>query len=59
MRQEEFREWLAMRGARFEVGANHIKAYLNGKQATLPKPLFEELKEGTVKVILKQLGSPG
>lgn len=56
MKQSEFRRWLAEQGARFDEGTNHTKVYLNGKQTTLPRHPGKELKEGTRRAILKQLG---
>ncbi|TDV39504.1 mRNA interferase HicA [Paraburkholderia caballeronis] len=55
MKTSEFRKWLAEQGATFKEGAGHTKVYLNGKQTTLPRHAGE-LKEGTRKAILKQLG---
>lgn len=56
MQQSGFKRWLAERGVRFEEGANHTKAYLNGNRATLPRHPSKELKKGTMEVIKKQLG---
>lgn len=56
MKISEFKRWLEAQGARVENGTNHWKVYLNGKQTTLPRHPSKELKEGTRKAILKQLG---
>jgi mRNA interferase HicA len=56
VKQSEFKRWLADQGAIFKEGAEHTKVYLNGKQTTLPRHPSKELKEGTRKAILKQLG---
>lgn len=56
MKQSEFRRWLAAQGATFEEGKRHTKVYLNGKQTILGRHPSEELKEGTRRAILKQLG---
>jgi mRNA interferase HicA len=56
VKQSEFKRWLAEQGATFKEGAGHTKVYLNGKQSTLPRHPGSELKEGTRKAILKQLG---
>lgn len=55
MKQSEFKRWLAEQGATFKEGSSHTKVYLNGKQTTLPRHPGE-IKEGTRKAILKQLG---
>lgn len=56
MKQDEFRRWLEKRGVRVEEGRKHWKLYYNGKQTTLPRHPSKELKEGTRRAILKQLG---
>lgn len=56
MKISEFRRWLESQGVQTKEGANHTKLYLNGKQSTLPRHPSQELKEGTRKAILKQLG---
>lgn len=56
MKISEFKRWLESQGVRVEGGAKHWKLYLNGKQSTLPRHPAKELKEGTRKGILKQLG---
>ncbi|WP_341774552.1 type II toxin-antitoxin system HicA family toxin [Burkholderia diffusa] len=55
VKQSEFKRWLAEQGVRFEEGANHTKAYLNGNRATLPRHPSKELKKGTMEGIKKQL----
>ena len=56
MKQGEFKRWLEEQGARVEDGTNHWKVYYNGKQTTVPRHPSKELKEGTRRAILKQLG---
>ncbi|MBB5508185.1 mRNA interferase HicA [Paraburkholderia sp. JPY681] len=56
MKTSEFKRWLAEQGATFKEGAGHTKVYLNGKQSVLSRHLSKELKEGTRREILKQLG---
>lgn len=56
MKQSEFKRWLASQGAIFKEGDGHTKVYLNGKQTTLPRHPGKELKDGTRRAILKQLG---
>jgi mRNA interferase HicA len=56
VKQSEFKRWLAGQGAVFKEGKGHTKVYLNGKQTTLPRHPSAELKDGTRRAILKQLG---
>ena len=56
MKISEFRRWLESQGVEVKNGANHWKLYRDGKQSTLPRHPSKELKEGTRKAILKQLG---
>ena len=52
----EFKRWLEAQGVRVENGTNHWRLYHNGKVSTLPRHPSKELKEGTRRAILKQLG---
>ena len=56
MKISEFRRWLESRGVRVENGAKHWKLYFNGKQSVLPRHPGRELKDGTRREIIKQLG---
>ncbi|MDN8617973.1 type II toxin-antitoxin system HicA family toxin [Variovorax ginsengisoli] len=56
MKTSEFRRFLASLGATFVEGKKHTKAYLNGKQTTLPRHATEELGLGLRMLILRQLG---
>jgi mRNA interferase HicA len=56
VKQGEFKRWLEEQGARVEDGRNHWKVFYNGKHATVPTHPSKELKEGTRRAILKQLG---
>lgn len=56
MKISEFKRWLEAQGVTVKNGANHWKLYFNGKQSVLPRHPGKELKEGTRKAILKQLG---
>lgn len=56
MKTSEFKRWLAARGVVFVEGAKHTKAYLNGRQTTIPRHPGAELGEGLRKAILKKLG---
>ncbi|WP_424951693.1 type II toxin-antitoxin system HicA family toxin [Comamonas thiooxydans] len=52
----EFKRWLEAQGVRVENGTNHWRLYHNGNTSTLPRHPSKELKEGTRRAILKQLG---
>jgi mRNA interferase HicA len=52
----EFKRWLESQGVTISEGANHWKLALGSKRSTLPRHPSKELKEGTRKAILKQLG---
>ncbi|WP_280191206.1 type II toxin-antitoxin system HicA family toxin [Delftia sp. PS-11] len=56
MKQSEFRRWLRSQGVKFKEVEGHTKAYLNGKQTVVPRHPAKELKDGTRRAILKQLG---
>lgn len=56
MKISEFKKWLITQGVTVEEGTRHWKLYLNGRQSVLPRHPGRELKEGTRKAILKQLG---
>lgn len=56
MKQSEFRRWLARQGAEFEEGSKHIKIIYKDKISYMPRQPSREIKEGTRKAILKQLG---
>lgn len=56
MNSNQFRKWLAARGATFAPGkGGHLKVFLNGRQSVLPMH-SHELKKGLVEGIKKQLG---
>lgn len=56
MKISEFKRWLESQGVTITEGSNHWKLYHKGKQSVLPRHPSKELKEGTRKAILKQLG---
>ncbi|NYT76324.1 type II toxin-antitoxin system HicA family toxin [Alcaligenaceae bacterium] len=56
MKQSEFKRWLASQGVTFIEGTNHTKAYVNGRQTTLPRHPGNEIREPLRKLIIKQLG---
>ncbi len=49
-----FKRELAARGARFEEGKKHTKAYFQGKQSTIPR--HKEIPDTLARLIRKQLG---
>ncbi|MBA0901780.1 MAG: type II toxin-antitoxin system HicA family toxin [Candidatus Nitrotoga sp.] len=56
MDSNEFKQWLAERGAAFQPGqGSHLKVSLGGQQAVLPMH-NSKLKTHTVAYIKKQLG---
>lgn len=56
MKQSEFLRWLKAQGVETKEGGNHLKLYLNGKQAVLPRHPSKEIATGTLHAIKKQLG---
>jgi mRNA interferase HicA len=52
----EFKRWLESQGVEVREGTRHWKLYYQGNQSTLPRHPSKELKEGTRRAILKQLG---
>jgi mRNA interferase HicA len=56
MKISEFKRWLESRGVEITDGARHWKLRLHDKRSTLPRHPAQELKEGTRRAILKQLG---
>jgi len=56
MKISEFKRWLEARGVRIENGTSHWRLYFEGRLSTLPRHPAKELKEGTRRAILKQLG---
>lgn len=54
---KQMKKWLERQGATFEPGkGSHLKAYLNGKQSTLPMHGTAELGKGLEAAIKRQLG---
>ena len=53
MKYSDLIKLLRGQGATFKEGAKHTKAYLNGKQTTIPR--HREVNEITAKKIIKQL----
>ena len=54
IKRNDLIRYLESLGATFKEGGKHTKVYLNGKQSTIPR--HNEIKEGLVKAIKKQLG---
>ena len=55
MKQSELVRRLTQMGAKFKDGANHKKAYLNGRMAPIPRHPSQEIKKGTLEKIKKTL----
>jgi len=55
MKTSEFKRWLLSKGVEMQEGKKHTKLYYQGKQSVLPRHA-SELKNGTMKAIIKQLG---
>lgn len=53
MKYSDLIKLLREQGATFKEGTKHTKAYLNGKQTTIPR--HKEVNEITAKNIIKQL----
>jgi mRNA interferase HicA len=56
VKQSEFVRWLTRHGATFEEGTKHLKVYLNGETAILPRHPAKELKMPLVEGVKKRLG---
>ena len=58
MKTSQFRQWLLAQGVVMKKGTRHTKLYYGKRQAVLPRHATE-LKEGTMKSILRQLEIDG
>jgi mRNA interferase HicA len=56
MNTNELRRHLAKLGATFIEGSSHTKVTLNGRKSVIPRHGAKDLKTGTLRAILKQLG---
>jgi mRNA interferase HicA len=56
MTHDEFRRWLAKRGATFAEGKRHTKVYVKGRISVLPRHGRKEIPSGTLNAIKRQLG---
>jgi mRNA interferase HicA len=52
----ELKRWLAKQGCTFEEGTRHTKVTLGGRFSQLPRHPAAEIRPGTLRAILKQLG---
>jgi mRNA interferase HicA len=56
MTASELRRKLAKLGCTFEQGSRHITVRYNGKRSEMPRHPSKEIKSGTLRGILKELG---
>lgn len=56
MKISEFKRWLEAQGVTVQDGTRHWRLYFRDRASTLPRHPSKELKEGTRRAILKQLG---
>ena len=56
MKISEFKRWLESQGVTTQNGTRHWRLYFGDRVSTLPRHPSKELKEGTRRAILKQLG---
>ena len=56
IKQSEFVRWLRAQGVHIELGGKHLKLYYNGKRSYMPNHPNQELANGTMREIKKQLG---
>jgi mRNA interferase HicA len=57
VKTNEFRRWLAQKGAVFKPGkGSHVKVYLNGRMSVLPMHGAKEIGTGLMEKIKKDLG---
>ncbi|MBI4905093.1 MAG: type II toxin-antitoxin system HicA family toxin [Acidobacteria bacterium] len=59
MKVSEFKRWLRFQGCAFEEGKAHTKVMRGKLRSTLPRHPSKELRTGTMRAILKQLGLDG
>jgi mRNA interferase HicA len=52
----ELKRWLARRGCTFEEGTLHTKVMLGKRASQIPRHPSTEIRTGTYRTILKQLG---
>jgi len=52
----ELKRKLAKLGCTFEQGTRHTKVFFQGRVSQIPRHSSAEIKTGTLKAILKQLG---
>lgn len=56
MKVGELKRWLSARGVSFEDGKRHTLACLGSRFAPIPRHAGQEVKTGTLRAIMKQLG---
>jgi mRNA interferase HicA len=56
MKDAELRRWLARQGCTFEERTKHTIVRLGKRQSLLPRHPGKDVKTGTYKAILKDLG---
>jgi mRNA interferase HicA len=56
MKASELKRWLKAQGCTFEEGTRHTKVMLKGKVSLLPRHPAVEVRTGTYRAILKDLG---
>jgi mRNA interferase HicA len=52
----ELKRWLSAQGVTFEDGKRHTLARLGSRFAPIPRHSGQEIKTGTLRAIVKQLG---
>ncbi|MEO8100556.1 MAG: type II toxin-antitoxin system HicA family toxin [Acidobacteriota bacterium] len=58
MTASELKRKLAKLGCTFEQGTNHTKVFFKGRVSQIPRHPAAEIRTGTLRAILKQLGIP-
>ncbi|MGA2185268.1 MAG: type II toxin-antitoxin system HicA family toxin [Bryobacteraceae bacterium] len=56
MKVGELKRWLSAQGVVFEDGTRHTLARLGSRFAPIPRHVGQEVKTGTLRSIMKQLG---
>ena len=56
MTASELRRWLRSHGCKFEDGTRHTKIILGSRISFMPRHPSKEIKTGTLRAILKDLG---
>jgi len=56
MTASELKRWLARQGCTFKEGTRHTKIHKGNRSSQIPRHPSTEIKTGTLRAILKQLG---